>query len=92
MIGKDFKVSLGDEDWLNVCFYGPREEKPYLPPNYIAKQMNYHVSNALNIRDFSTTLGISISIFTIGGFRDGSSEDYEDCFSQRNIDFISTYF
>jgi len=34
MNGKDLKVSLGDERWLNMCFYGLREEKPYLPPNY----------------------------------------------------------
>jgi len=37
MIGKDLKASLRDEDWLNVPFYGPREEKPYLSPNYIAQ-------------------------------------------------------
>ena len=37
MIGKDLKVSLRDEDWLKVPFYGMREEKPYLPPNYIAQ-------------------------------------------------------
>jgi len=49
--------------------------------------VNYHVTNALNISDLSTTLGISISIFTVGEFRDVSSEDFQDCFPPRNIDF-----
>jgi len=35
----------------------------------------------------STTFGISISMFTIGGFRDVLSEDSQDCFSPRNINF-----
>jgi len=58
--------------------------------------VNYHVTNALNISDWSTTLGISISIFivldisisifTVGGFRDVSSEDIQDCFLPSNID------
>ena len=53
----------------------------------LCKQVNYHVSNVLNISDLSTTLGISISIFPVGGVRDVSSEDYQDCFSPRNTDF-----
>lgn len=53
----------------------------------LCKQVNYHVSNALNISDLSTTLGISISIFPVGGVRDVSYEDYQYCFSPRNIDF-----
>jgi len=32
MIGKDLKVSLRYEDWLNVRFYESKEEKPYLSP------------------------------------------------------------
>jgi len=35
----------------------------------------------------STMLGISISIFIVGGFRDVPSEDYQDCFSSTNIYF-----
>ena len=53
----------------------------------LCKQVNYHVSNVLNISDLSTTLGISISIFPVGGVRDVSSEDYQDYFPPRNIDF-----
>jgi len=30
MIDKDLKVSLREDDWLNVHIYGPMEEKPYL--------------------------------------------------------------
>jgi len=69
----------------------------FISPITLCKQVNYHVSNALNISDLSTTLGISISIFTIlgisisifivGGFRDVSSEDFQDCFPPSNIDF-----
>jgi len=31
---KDFKVSLRNEERLDVCFYGLREEKPYFRHNY----------------------------------------------------------
>jgi len=34
-----------------------------------------------------TTISISISIFTVGGFRDVQSGEYQDYFSPRNIDF-----
>ena len=81
MTYKDLKVSLRNEERLDVYFYGPREEKSYFCPNYTVKQVSYCVSV------MSTTLNIAISIFTIGGFRDGPSEDYRDCFSPRNIDF-----
>ena len=61
----------------------------FIPPITLCKQVNYHVSNALNISDLSATLGISISIsiFTVGGFRGVSSEDFQDYFPPRNIDF-----
>ena len=67
---------------------GRGKKSPIYPPLItLCKQVNYHISNALNISDLSTTLGISISIFTVGGFGDVSSEDFQDCFSSRNIDF-----
>ena len=34
MTCKDPKASLGNEERLDVYFYGPREEKPYFSPNY----------------------------------------------------------
>ena len=33
MTCKDLKVSLKNEERLDMCFYGPREEKPYLRPS-----------------------------------------------------------
>ena len=39
------------------------------------KQVSYRASNALNINDMPTTLGIYISIITICEFKDVSSED-----------------
>ena len=51
------------------------------------KQVNYRVSNALNISDMPTTLGIYISIITVCEFRDVSFEDFQDYFSPTNIDF-----
>ena len=60
----------------------------FIPPITLCKQVNYHVSNALNISDLSTALGIFISIFIAGGFRDASSEDFQDCFPLRDIDFL----
>ena len=53
----------------------------------LCKQISYRVSNALNISDMSTILGIYISIITICEFRDVSYEDFQDCFPLRNIDF-----
>jgi len=47
----------------------------------LCKQVSYYVSV------MSTTLSISISILIVGGFRDVPSEDYQDCFSPRNINF-----
>ena len=44
----------------------------------------------MNISDLSTTLGISISIFTVGGFRDVSSKDFQDRFPQETLIFRST--
>jgi len=61
----------------------------FIPRITLCKQVNYHVSNVLNISDMSTTLGISISIFTVGEFRDISFEDFQDCFPPRNTDFQS---
>jgi len=34
MAYKDHKVRLRNEERLDVCFYGPREEKPYFHPDY----------------------------------------------------------
>jgi len=34
MTSKDLKVSLRNEERLDMYFYGSREEKPYFRPNY----------------------------------------------------------
>jgi len=34
MTCKDLKASLRNVERLDMCFYGPREEKPYFHPNY----------------------------------------------------------
>ena len=86
MTCKDLKASLRNVERLDVCFYGPREEKSYFRPNYTA-QASYCVSNALNISDMPTTLVIYISIITPCEFGDVSSEDFQNYFSLRNIDF-----
>jgi len=39
-------------------------------------QVSYRVSNALNISDMPTTLGIYIFIILVCEFRDVSSEDF----------------
>ena len=49
------------------------------------KQVNCRFNKGLNIGDMPTTLGIYISI--ISEFRDVSSENFQDYFSLRNIDF-----
>ena len=69
MTCKDLKVALRNEVRVDVFFYGSREGKPYFPPNYTV-QASYCVSV------MSTALSISISIFTVGGFRDVPFEDY----------------
>ena len=45
----------------------------------LCKQMSYRVSNALNISDMPTTLGIYISIIIVSEFRNVSYEDFQDC-------------
>ena len=62
-------------------------KSPIYPPNYIVQASELSVSNVLNISDLSTTLSISISIFTVGGFRCVSFENFHDYFPPRNIDF-----
>jgi len=63
------------------------KKRPIFTLITLCKQGSYHVSNALNITDMPTTLNIYISIITICEFRDVSYEDFQDCFSLRNIDF-----
>jgi len=87
MTCKDLKVSLRNEERLDVCFYGPREEKPYSTVITLCKQVNYHISNTLNISDMPIILSIYISIITVYKFTDVSCEDFQDCFSPGNIDF-----
>ena len=53
----------------------------------LCKQVSYCVSNALNISDMRTTLSIYISIITVCEFRDVSSEDFQDSFFLRSINF-----
>jgi len=53
----------------------------------LCKQVNYRFSNVLTIGDMPTTLGIYISIISLCEFRDVLSEDFQDYFPLRNIDF-----
>ena len=43
MTCKDLKVSLRNDERLDVCFYGPRKEKPHFDPNYTvqASELSY---------------------------------------------------
>jgi len=87
MTSQDLKVSLRNEERLDVCFYGPREENPISALITLWNQVSYRVSDALNISDMPTTLGIYISIIIVCEFRDVSFEDFQDCSPLRNIDF-----
>jgi len=80
MTCKDPKASLGNEERLDVYFYGPREENPIYVRTTRCKQVSYCVSV------MSTIVSISISIFTIDGLREIPYVDYQDCFSPRNTD------
>ena len=80
MTCKDPKVSLRNEERLDVCFYGLRKKKLYYHFNYIVQASEHCVRNALNIGEMSSKLDIFISIFTVGGFRYVSSKDFSDCF------------
>ena len=63
------------------------KENPISALIILCQQVNYRVSNALNISDMPTTPGIHISVITDYEFRDVSFEDFQDCFSPKNIDF-----
>ena len=53
----------------------------------LCKQVSYRVNNALSISNMPTTLDIYLSIITVSEFKDVSSEDFQDGFPLRNIDF-----
>jgi len=60
-----------------MCVSMNREKKnPIFALITLCKQVNYRVSNALDISDMPTTLGMYISIIIVCEFRDVSSEDF----------------
>ena len=72
----------------NTCVSMDREKKnPIFIVIALCKQVSYRVSNALNISDMLTTLGIYISINTTCEFVNVSSEEFHECFPPRSINF-----
>jgi len=65
----------------------PGKKNPISALITLCKQVSYRVSNALSISDMPNTFSIYISIITVCKFIDVSSEDIQDCFSPRNINF-----
>ena len=90
MTCKDLKASLRNVERLDMCLYGREKKNPIFSLITLCKQMSYHVSNALNISDMSTTLGICISIITFYEFRDVLLRTFRNVLPQEILIFRST--